>query len=395
MSTTPLTNTPVRTEQSPVAQTVPPPAEAPPDKSVDTPPDTSTPQAPATSVSDAEDKLESKTPRDGFRVPNSVIQGLTSGSGDATGFNKMTAFEMVTLLGLMTLLDPKKPYAEVATTPSKLMAITAMSRQVSHFVDRTWTQSNGRRQHRRYESRRFNPKELKVVNNALLSLYNKSLSVRTRVPSKHKRGSQVVNRIVHVLDMFGYRYKINQQGVDVDDLPPGFERLNVGIGERPVWRVRRAAAGTFARIDKPAARAGVSDGSKGGGFERPVGVVFRLNKELAAELTHANGTIGYTIMARRVFALLRQHMRNAAMIRLIILVLRQTGEEFSRNLIPITQDLGYDTTHQTRAVQQLRKNLDTLQASGVIRRFVVDVPGDRMRVGLNRGWSEGPPEGSG
>jgi hypothetical protein len=47
----------------------------------------------------------------GFRVPNSIIQGLTTTT--AAGLNRLTVFQMVTLLGLLTRVSPKQPTKEV------------------------------------------------------------------------------------------------------------------------------------------------------------------------------------------------------------------------------------------------------------------------------------------
>ena len=47
---------------------------------------------------------------------------------------------------------------------------------------------------------------------------------------------QLKERVVHLLDSFGYCFEIGGQTVDVDDLPPDRVKVNVGKNDRPVWR---------------------------------------------------------------------------------------------------------------------------------------------------------------
>ena len=78
--------------------------------------------------------VKQAAPSGSFRVPNSIVQGLTT-STDAD-LNRLTSFEMVTLLGLMTKVPANRPAGEVRTTVSEILRIIEVGRQVEHSVER-------------------------------------------------------------------------------------------------------------------------------------------------------------------------------------------------------------------------------------------------------------------
>ncbi len=303
---------------------------------------------------------QAKPLADSFRVPNSVIQDLTTNA--ASEINQLNAFPLVTLLGLLSRVTPKMPQKEVRLRLAEILQIIEVSRQVNLAVSREWETEAGVTK-RKYECKRFSPKHLQQVHDALLILANTSAQVRQW--DKEKR--QWLVRQVHVLDSFGYVYEKCGKMLDLDDLPPDREKINVGSAERPVWRVRRQT-------------------DQGARFDRPVGIVFRLNTELAKELSGGRETIQFTIIARKVFSLFKQHMKRPTMIRLIMLVLRQTGPEFHRNLQQLIADLGFDATHPARAVEDLGRALGELQQLRLITSFTVDTDNDKLAVVRNPDW---------
>lgn len=307
--------------------------------------------------------------RGSFRVPNSIVQGLTTAS--TTGLNRLTSIQMVTLFGLMAHVSSRNPLNEVRVKVSDILEIIRVSRNVTHAVDRTWTTQSGKVRHRRYESVRYSPKHLTQVHDALLTLHNTSVAIHhfDRVT-----GRKVKDQIVHILDSFGYCYEFEGQNLDVDDLPPDRERVNIATDERPVWRVRFKAA-------------------NGDRYERPTGITFRINRELAQEILKRKGTIQFTLFALRVFELFRQFTASPAAIRLLVLVLRQTQEEFIRLLTPMLDDLGFDATHPDRAVTQLGTLLGRLREVEVVTSFAIDRGHDRVKIAVNRAWYRGQEEG--
>jgi hypothetical protein len=297
-------------------------------------------------------------------VPNSVIQGLTTTT--PAELNRLPAFTMTALLGLFTLVDPKHPAQEVRARPSDILEIVEVGKSVAHAVDREWVTAAGEPRRKRYRARRYSPRSLQMVHAALLALHDQTVVVQRWDP---RRGVKLDDRVVHLLDMYGYSYEEGGTAVDVDDLPPGRVKVNVGSPERPVWRVRRRTP-------------------QGERFERPSGILFRLNTELANELVAARGSIAFTIIARRVFGLLRRFRKEPAAIRLILLVLRQTAATFRRPLAKLRTDLGWDPEHQARAHGQLEEVLTTLRALGVVRSFVLDQERSLVEVTRNQDWEK-------
>jgi hypothetical protein len=160
--------------------------------------------------------------------------------------------------------------------------------------------------------------------------------------------------------------------LDADDLPPGLTRVNIGTNDRPVWRVRRQTPG--GDRDVP-----------------PIGILFRLNKELARELAGAPGTIRFTVVARRIFAVLRRLAHDPAVMRLLLLVLRQTDVTFIRRLEGVVEDLGWDPDHAARGRDQLGKALEKLRTEGVVVRYEINVECNRVRIERNRDWYTAAP----
>jgi len=297
-----------------------------------------------------------------FRMPNSIVQGLTTST--PADLNRLTPFQMVTLFGLVAHLSPKNPQKEVRLKVSDILEIIKVGKTVDQAVDRSWTNRDGAERRGQYKCRRYSPRHLKLVHDALLALHDQSVAIRSYDPRSDRR---VEDRIVHVLDSFGYSYEVGGRAVDVDELPAGREKVNMGTEEWPVWRIRRAA-------------------SDGGRYDRPAGILFRLNTELAHELQGRRGTISFTLFAIRVFDLFREFMATPAAIRLLVLVLRQTGGGFTRTLSQLLDDLGWDVSHPSRAIEQLTASLERLASFRVVTDFVVDREADRLVITLNRDW---------
>jgi len=149
--------------------------------------------------------------------------------------------------------------------------------------------------------------------------------------------------------------------------PPDRIKVNVGTDERPVYRIRRRT------------RDGEHD-------ERPTGILFRLNTELSQELTQTKGSIDFTLMARRVFGVLRRFARQPTRIRLFLFILRQTNAEFQRPLSKALEGLGWDADHPARAIDQLKEALEQLRDLNVLETYQVDQHGDRLTIAKNPNW---------
>ena len=299
---------------------------------------------------------------DSFRVPNSIIQGLTTNT--TAELNKLGAFATLVLLGLLTQVSPKSPQKEVRMRLSTILEIVEVSRKVAHEVERAWTPASGEIRKRRYPCRRFSPRHLQMVHEALLALYNQSVLIRRRDTQSQRQRDE---RQVHLLDMFGYWYQRDGKSLDVDDLPPGSQKVNVGTDERPLWRIGQQT----------------EDADR---FDSPSGIVFRLNSELADELAGKKGTLQFTLLARKAFNLFKKYSKNPSMIRLILLVLRQTNKDFSRDLTMALEGLGFDGSHPSRAAESLTRALGELRQLRLVVDFTVDSANNNLTVSRNMEW---------
>ena len=82
-------------------------------------------------------------------------------------------------------------------------------------------------------------------------------------------------------------------------------------------------------------------------------------------------------------------MNTPTSIRLIVLLLRQTGDSMVRDLPQALDDLGFDVGHPSRAIGQLTSALQRLRELEVIKSFSADAADGRLRVDLNRDWHHG------
>lgn len=308
-------------------------------------------------------------PIESFRVPNSIVQGLTTAT--PAGLNRLTSFEMAVLFGLMAHVSPKHPDKEVRLKVRDILEIIRISKSVKHAVEREWRTTGGEVRRKRYTASRYSPKHMEQVHGALLALHEQSVAIHYVNPNT---GRKVKDHIVHLLDSFGYCYRANGQQLDMDDLPPDRGRVNIGTEDRPVWKICRRTL-------------------NGEQYERPTAVTFRINRELAREITKGKDTIGFTLFAHRVFDLFREFANNPAAIRLVVLTLRQTNAEFVRCLTPMLDELGFDVSHLDRAIEQLERVLSRLHRDELVTAFNIDRDADRINVAVNREWFRGSKGG--
>jgi hypothetical protein len=305
-------------------------------------------------------------PQGSFRMPNSIVQGLVTAT--PAGLNRLTSFQMVTLFGLMSYVSPKSPEKEVRLKVRDILEIVRVGKNVNLAVERNWTTQAGVERRKRYQAVRYSPRHLEQVHEAQLALHNQSVAIQY---FDRASGRKIKDQDVHILDSFGYCYQVDGRQLDVDDLPPDRDRVNIGTDDRPLWRVRRRTPG-------------------GDSYDRPSAITFRINGDLAREILGGKGTIRFTLFAHRVFDLFREFMRNPTAIRLLVLMLRQTQPEFTRCLTPMLDDLGFDVSHLNRAVEQLEEMLGRLHDAEIVAAFSIDRDTDRITVEVKRTWFREP-----
>lgn len=300
-------------------------------------------------------------PKDAFRMPNSLVQGFVTPTSALV--NKLTACETVTTAGVISLIPTSDPTAEVRTSIAEILSILEVSKDVSQAVYREWRRKDGSTGRKTYKGRRCSPAATERVREALLRLFDQQVCIVKPATEKTPR----TERLVHVLDSFGFAYEKSGQKVDLLSPPAGYEVVDVSTDGRRLRRLRRK-------------------GGPDGKFEKATGVVFRLNRELAIELSGAKGTIKFTLFSRKLFGLLRRYMKQPSAIRLIFLILRQVSAEFQRPLDSQLSALGWDMSHPTRSIGKCEKTLGELQELGIVESFKVDPVKDRLWVRQNKRW---------
>jgi hypothetical protein len=299
------------------------------------------------------------SPKAAFRVPNSIVQGLTTST--SSNLNRLSAREMTVLLGLFSLVNQNHPEHEVRTTVADVAEIIEVSRAIGQTIDREWNNKDGSSQSRSYSRNRRSPRCLQDIDAALRSLYERSVLV-TRRGSGDDEFERVHGRI---LDSFGYVYAQGGRPLDIYDLPAGFEKIDVGGEKKSIYKVRR------------------SDGS---GYLRPTAILFRIGAELIDEMNGEDGTIKFTLLARRMFSVLKSFSRNPPAIRVAILILRQTSGVLHRPLEKTMADLGWDLRHPKRAFPGLQAALEELRKAGLVASYHIDRQGDHLVAEKGTSW---------
>jgi len=296
-----------------------------------------------------------------FRVPNSIVQGITTSTD--TQLNRMTAVETVTLMALLSFVASDTPGKEVRVKRADILAAMKLYKACSNTVTRRWEKNSGESRQEQYTNARNSPAQYKAVQDASAVLAG------LKVIIKRKEKGQKSKRLYEepIFRELGYRYEIDGKALDVHRLPSGYERENVGTNERPLWVVY---------VQTP-------DGKRRLPCKH---IYFKLNEKLADEVQGLKGSVKYTLFDRKVFALLRRLSKDPKALRLVILILRQTNESFTRVLSQLLKDLGYDMSHKKRSIQTLRDTLYQLAQIGVVKRFQIDQEADRLFIDHNKDW---------
>lgn len=296
-----------------------------------------------------------------FRVPNSIVQGITTSTD--TQLNRMTAVETVTLMALLSFVASDTPGKEVRVKRADVLAAVELYKACSNTFTRLWGKNTGETRRKRYRIARYSPAQTTAMQDALPVLAGlKVIIIRKEKGQKSRRLYEEP-----LFREFGYRYEIDGKALNVHILPSGYERENVGTTERPLWIVYIQTPNGRQRLPSKA-------------------IYFKLNEKLADEVQGLKGSVKYTLFDRKVFALFRSISKDPKALRLLILILRQTNESFTRVLSQLLKDLGYDMSHKNRSIQTLRDTLYQLAQIGVVKRFQIDQETDRLFIDHNKDW---------
>ena len=295
-----------------------------------------------------------------FKMPNTLVQGLTD-NGAHPALAGLSGTDLVTLVGCLSLVDPKKPGACVDIRFADLLDILQFDKGCSHKLYSRGVTSFGERI--LYPARRFSPKLVERVKASIEQLF------QVKCVSFRHDGKTLKEEHTHVFDSYGYVYEQENSVLDLDALPPGLEKVNTcDTCTRPIYKLRDRSSGKL----KP-----------------PSYFFFRLNSSLVEELEGKRKTIQSTKLSVKIFSLLGRLGRERTTIRTLLLILRQTRKDgmFVRcDLRNTLGALGFDNSHFSGSCASLDKLLSKLIEEKVVVTFDIDTKTNRLEVKHNKDW---------
>lgn len=293
-------------------------------------------------------------------MPNTLVQGLTD-NGSHPALADLSGLDLTTLVGCLSLVDPKNPGACVNIRFANLLDILQFNKSCSHKVySHAVTSSNGRAE---YLTSRFSPRVVKRIKASIEKLF------QVKCVSFRQDAKTLKEEHTHIFDSYGYKYEHENRVLDLDDLPPGLKKVNTCV--------------TCPRsIDK------VLDFSSGK-MKTPSYFYFSLHSTLVEELKGNRHTIGATKLSVKIFSLLARLKRERTTIKTLLLILRQTRKDgiFVRCDLKGTLDaLGFDSSHFSHSCTGLHTLLSRLIAERVVVTFNIDTETNRLEITQNKDW---------
>ena len=297
-----------------------------------------------------------------FKMPNTLVQGYTDNGSDPA-LAGLSGLALITLVGCLSLVDPKNPGASVNIRFADLLDILQFNKSYSHKVySHAVTPSSGRAE---YLTSRFSPKDVTRLKDSIEQIFQvKCVSFRQDAET-HKEEH------AHVFDSYEYVYMRGNSVLDLDSfsLSPELEKVNTcDTCPRPIYKVRD-------RLSKK--------------VKPPTYFSFRLNSKLVEELKGNRKTKGSTKLSVKIFSLLARLGRERTTIKTLLLILRQTRKDgmFVRcDLKRILGALGFDSSHFSRSCTGLRTLLSRLVTERVVFTFNIDTENNRLEIKQNKNW---------
>lgn len=269
-----------------------------------------------------------------FLMPNSVIQTLTA--VEKEGVDDISGLGVVVLLGMFAKVDPSHPGDFVYLNFSEILGAIG---EIKACVQKV---SVGCRE---YKNSRFSPKIFSAIKKDIDSIFN------IRYCKTDKKNGRRKESWLPVFVEYGYEYSGATGPYDFNNLPDDLIKFNVCEDcSKPVYKLRR---------------------KKSGSFLPPERFFFRLESNLVAELQAKKNTKFFTVLSRKIFALLKRLGRTKILVRLVLLILRQRGDVFSRQLEKLLRHLGFDVSHRSRCIDHLEKMLGKLKQEKLVQGFQI------------------------
>jgi len=260
------------------------------------------------------------------------------------GFEKpLPPFAEWVVYGLYALLDPNNPTAPIRTTPTELLEVLELARDVSAALGDKETYSSD---------------QYRLINESLDLLFTTELYQtgywKNYVPpgegkKKTKKDGQryPFDFRGHILSSYVYIYPPE---VTPTEFLPEEEVENISRSKYSNRKILRRKDG-----------------------RRPIGIELQLDPRLVAGLTGQGQNIGATTIPFKIFEIRKAFPKNQTLKRLLLHVLRQTNKTTTNyDLDGLAKRLELDTRRVSKTRSDLERSFEILRSYGVIAHFEVN-----------------------
>jgi len=259
------------------------------------------------------------------------------------GFEKpLPPFAEWVVYGLYALLDPMNPTAPIRTTPTELLEVLELARDVSAALGDKETYSSD---------------QYRLINESLdllftTEIYQKGYWKNYIPPGEGKKKTKKDGKRYpiefrgHILSSYTYIYPPE---VTPAEYLPEDEVENVSQSKHSNLKILKRKDG-----------------------RRPIGIELQLDPRLVAGLTGQGQNIGATTIPFKIFELRKAFPKNQSLKRLLFYVLRQTNQTMSnQDLDKLVKRLDLDTRRKTKTRKDIIQGFELLTTSGVVQSFKV------------------------
>ena len=295
-----------------------------------------------------------------FSIPNSLIQNVTTAGTDSTMLS-LSGIDLITLVGCLALVDPKRPGDRVKVKFTDLLGLLQFNKSCSHKVyGHALVPLGGRVA---YSTGRFSPKLVKDIKSSIERLF------QAKCVTFRKVGKTDEEKHTHLFESYGFVYGDETEPLDLDRLPDHLEKItSCDSCPRPFYKVRYLSTGKLIPSTK---------------------FFFDLHSSLVEELKGVRCTYKFTKLSVKIFSLLGRLGRERSTVRTLLLILRQVCKDgvFVRcDLKNTLGALGFDSSHFSDSCRRLERLLSKLVDEGIVVRFNVDTKNNRLEITQNKNW---------
>lgn len=260
------------------------------------------------------------------------------------GFEKpLPPFAEWVVYGLYALLDPMNPTAPIRTTPTELLEVLELARDVSAALGDKETYSSD---------------QYRLINESLdllftTEIYQSGYWKNYIPPGEGKKKTKKDGKRYpiefrgHILSSYTYIYPPE---VTPAEYLPEDEVENVSQSKHSNLKILKRKDG-----------------------RRPIGIELQLDPRLVAGLTGQGQNIGATTIPFKIFEIRKAFPKNQTLKRLLLYVLRQTNKTMTnQDLDKLAKRLELDTRRVSKTRSDLERAFEILKTNGVIFNFEVN-----------------------